>query len=118
MTRTTKLRTVLAAVAVAAVAVTGLAGTADAAQKTKLTITAEAGGFHGKVKTTKAFCLADRQVKVYNAQTGQAILSDTTSEDGEWDTGNPGIRSGSYFARVSASPGCKAATSKTVQAQP
>jgi hypothetical protein len=119
MTRSTKLRTVLAAVAATAVAVTGVAGTAEAApKKTKLTITAEAGGFHGYVKSKKAFCLSDRQVKVYDAQTGEAILMDTTSEDGSWDTGNPGIRSGSYFAHVSASPGCKAATSKTVQAQP
>jgi hypothetical protein len=118
MTRTTKLRTVLAAVAATAVAVTGVAGTAEAAPKAKVTITAEAGGFHGYVKSKKTFCLADREVRVYNAQTGQAILMDTTSEDGSWDTGNPGIRSGSYFARVTASPGCKAATSKTVQAQP
>ena len=120
MTRSTKLRTALAALAVTAVGVTGLAGTAEAAhhKSTKLTITAEAGGFHGYVKSTKSFCLADRQVRVYNALTGEAILMDTTEDDGSWDTGNPGIRTGSYFARVSASPGCKAATSKTVQAQP
>jgi hypothetical protein len=118
MTRKHRTRTALAAVAAAAVAVTGLAGTAEAAPKNKVTIQAEAGGFHGYVKSKKAFCVADRTVKVYNAATGQAILSDTTSEDGSWDTGNPGIRTGSYFAKVKASPGCKAATSKTVQAQP
>jgi hypothetical protein len=118
MTRNRKTRAALAAVAALAVSVTGLAGTANAATKSKVTITAEAGGFHGYVKSKKAFCRADRTVKVYNAATGEAILSDTTSEDGSWDTGNPGIRTGSYFAKVTASPGCKAATSKTVQAQP
>jgi hypothetical protein len=70
------------------------------------------------VKSKKALCLAERTVKVYDAATRQAILSDTTSEHGSWDTGNPGIRTGSYYAKVTASPGCKAATSKTVQAQP
>ena len=119
MTRTRKTRATLAALAVMAVSVTGLAGTAEAKPaKSKVTITAEAGGFHGYVKSKRAFCRADREVKVYNAATGEAILSDTTSEDGSWDTGNPGIRTGSYFARVSASPGCKAATSITVPAQP
>jgi hypothetical protein len=117
MTRTRKTRAVLAAVAATAVAVSGLAGTADAATKSKVTIQAEAGGFHGKVKSSKPSCLANRTVKVYDAQTGQAILSDTTESDGSWDTGNPGIRTGSYFAKVSKSPGCKGATSKTVQAQ-
>jgi hypothetical protein len=118
MTRTRKTRAVLAAVAATAVAVTGLAGTADAATKSKVTIQAEAGGFHGYVKSSKPSCVANRTVKVYNAKTGQAILTDTTEDDGQWDTGNPGIRTGSYFAKVTKSPGCKAATSKTVQAQP
>jgi hypothetical protein len=118
MTRKHRTRTALAAVAAAAVAVTGLAGTAQAAPKTKVTIQAEAGGFHGYVKSKKSFCVAERTVKVIDARTGQAILSDTTEDDGSWDTGNPGIRTGSYYAKVLASPGCKAAKSKTVQAQP
>ena len=91
---------------------------ADAATKSKVTIQAEAGGFHGYVKSSKPSCVANRTVKVYNAQTGQAILSDTTEDDGSWDTGNPGTRTGSYFAKVTKSTGCKGATSKTVQAQP
>ena len=115
MIRKHKVRIALTALAVS---VTAFAGVAEAAPKTKVTITAEAGGFHGNVKSKKAFCVANRTVKVINAQTGQAILSDTTEDDGSWDTGNPGIRTGSYYAKVLAGNGCRAATSQTVQAAP
>ena len=114
-----KIRIGLAALAVSVTAMSGVTAAADAApkKKDKITIVAEGGGFHGKVKSKKSFCLSERQVTVYNAATGQAVLNDTTGPDGSWDTGNPGIRTGSYFAKVKASPGCKAATSKTVPAQ-
>ena len=115
MIRKNQIRTALAALAIS---LTATVGVADAAQKNKLTIKAEAGGFHGKVKSKKSFCLAEREVTVYNAATGEAVLEDTTSSDGKWDTGNPGIRTGSYYARATATTGCKALTSKTVQAQP
>ncbi len=115
-----KIRVALSALAISLTAVAGVAGAAEAAPKApkaKITIKAEGGGFHGYVKSSKSFCLDERKVTVHNASTGQAILTDTTGPDGSWDTGNPGIRTGAYYARVSRSPGCKGATSKTVQAQ-
>lgn len=115
MIRKNKIRIAAAALAIS---LTATVPAADAAKKDKLTIQAEAGGFHGKVKSKKAFCLNERSVTVYNAATGEAVLNDTTGPDGSWDTGNPGIRTGSYFAKATAKPGCKALTSKTVQAQP
>ena len=105
------------AIAALAISLTATTGAAEAAKKDKLTIQAEAGGFHGQIKSKKSFCLANREVTVYNASTGEAVLTDTTSSNGEWDTGNPGIRTGSFYASTPATSGCKALTSKTVAAQ-
>ena len=79
-----KIRIGLTALAVSVTAMTGVTAAADAApkKKDKITIVAEGGGFHGKVKSKKAFCLNERQVTVYNAATGQAVLNDTTGPDG------------------------------------
>ena len=122
MTRNNRIRTALAALAVS---VTAFAGIASAATPTKVTIQAESGGFHGYVKSSKASCVAERTVVLYeqlgsfqNPSSDQRILTDTTDEDGSWDTGNPGLRDGRFYARAKRSPGCKPASSRTIPAQP
>lgn len=126
MTIKTRIRHSLTALAIGVTAVAGLAGPASAAAPapTKVTIEAEGGGFHGYVKSAKAKCKADRTVYVYeqagskqSPSTDERVLMDTTSSDGEWDTGNPGIREGRFYARATRSPGCKPANSITVSAQ-
>lgn len=125
MTIKTRIRNSLTAIAVGVTALAAFAGTATAAQTaSKVTIEAEGGGFHGYVKSSKAKCKADRTVYVYeqagtkqSPSTDERVLMDTTSPSGEWDTGNPGIREGRFYARVTRSPGCKPASSITVSAQ-
>lgn len=122
MTRSNKIRTALVSLAVS---VTAFAGIASAATPTKVTIHSESGGFYGKVKSSNPGCVSERTVVLYeqlgatqSPRTDQRILSDTTDEDGRWDTGNPGLRDGRFYARATRSPGCKPANSRTIPAQP
>ena len=125
MSNKSKIRSALAAAAVAATALAGFAGPASAATPTKVTIQAESGGFHGYVKSSNPDCVSGRTVVLYkqlgsvqNPSTDQRILTDTTEDDGQWDTGNPGLRSGKFYARAKRTNECKGANSKTIPAQP
>jgi hypothetical protein len=112
----------LALVALALCGVVALTGMAFAATPTKVTIIGEGNGeYHGKVKSTKRKCKANRTVKLYKQRPGtdNLIGSDTTSHtsDGwEWNTGNTGVRNGKVYARVGRISGCQADTSRTIQA--
>ena len=127
MTRKTKFRRSITALAVTALALAGLGGSAAgaaAATPTKVAIFAESGGFYGFVKSASPECKVERTVAVYKQlgakqrpATDQRVAMDTTGEDGEWNIGNPGLRSGRYYARATVKPGCKAANSITLRAQ-
>jgi hypothetical protein len=127
MTRTNKIRTGLTALAVSLTALAGFGGAASAAggTPTKVTIQAESGGFHGYVKSANPNCVEGRTVALYqqlgsrqNPRTDLRVLTDTAEEDGEWNTGNPGLRSGRFYARATRAPGCKPANSRTIPARP
>lgn len=125
--KTKNFRHTVAVLAVSALALAGLGGSAagaHAATPTKVTITAESGGFYGAVKSSKLECKSERTVLVFkqlgNKQrpaTDQRVAMDTTGEDGEWNIGNPGLRSGRFYARAVRTPDCLAANSITLRAQ-
>lgn len=126
MTRKTRIRNSLAALAISALALGALAGTAGASGKapTKVLIEAESGGFHGTVKSPNPGCRNERLVLVFkqlgprqHPATDQRVAMDTTEENGEWDLGNPGLHFGRYYARATATPYCRAANSITLHAQ-
>jgi hypothetical protein len=117
----------LALVALALCGVVALAGMAFAATPTKVTITGDGNGeYHGKVKSTKRKCKANRTVKLYKQRgseqrprTDNLIGSDTTSHTSNgwvWNTGNTGVRSGKVYAHVGRIAGCRGDNSRTIQA--
>ena len=123
--RTLRITAAISAVVLLA-SIATVAGARDAAE-TKVTITGDGNGeYHGKVKSSKRKCKANRKVKLYKQQGSEQrprndnlISSDTTSHtsDGwEWNTGNTGVRSGKVYARAGRIEGCKADNSKTIQA--
>lgn len=126
-TRKSNFRTTVAVLAVSALALAGLGGSAAgaaAATPTKVTIVAESGGFYGAVKSSNSTCKSERAVLVFKQlgakqrpATDQRVAMDTTGEDGEWNIGNPGLRSGRYYARAVRTLDCKPANSITLRAQ-
>jgi hypothetical protein len=85
----------------------GVAIAGGAPWPTDVTIKEENGDFHGKVKSEgggEAFCIADRKVTVFKKRDGadKRINSDTTDEDGKWNTGNTHVGPGKYYAKAKA----------------
>jgi len=126
MTRKTNFRSTIAVLAVSALALAGLGGSASAAAPapTKVIIQAESGGFHGSLKSSKLECKSERTVVLFKQlgakpkpQTDERVGMDTAAEDGEWNMGNPGLRSGRFYARAVRTPNCLAANSITLRAQ-
>ena len=114
--RSNKIRTiVLAIVAVLAIGAVAAPGAALAkkSKKAKLTLVVNGGDFSGQIIDKKhPECLADREVTVFSVQGNEPGPSDTSDEDGSWNTGNNGAYDGKYYASTPATPGCKALTSK------
>ncbi len=109
--KTRNALTALVAALCVAVGATGVASAHSPAQD-KLTIHYTGDGFTGKIKSSKAKCLANRTVTVHGPH-GQR-LKDTTEDDGAWDTGNSGQAHGKYFATVNAKGNCLPLVSKTL----
>ncbi len=129
MTRKTNFRNVLAVLAVSALALAGLGGSAASAATpaTKVVIKAESGGFYGFLKSSKLECKSERTVVLYQQlgakqkpRSDQQIGMDTSgsADNGyEWNMGNPGLRTGRYYARAVATPNCPGVNSVTLRAQ-
>ena len=127
MTRKSNFRRSIAVLAVSVLALAGLGGSAAnaaSATPTKVTIQAESGGFFGFVKSSKLECKSERTVFVYQQlgakqrpQTDLRVATDTSGEDGAWNIGNPGLRSGRFYARATRTPACLPANSITLRAQ-
>jgi hypothetical protein len=123
--RPSKLRAIAIAMIAVFTCVAVLApSTADARRRkrSKLTIVVEGGDFSGRVVSRKAVCVSEREVIVFerlgtepDPTTDTEIASDTSDEDGEWNTGNTGANNGRYYAFAPAALECKALTSKTVE---
>ncbi len=116
-----KLLAVVLVVVCGAVAVVGV-GVASGAAKTTVTIRYTGDGFVGKVKSSKAKCVRDRTVKVYrqvgseqDRSVDQKLYTDTTDNEGNWDTGNSGQVHGKFYARAKRKTGCRAGTSETIR---
>jgi len=99
-------------------------GAADARtrKRPKLTIVVNGGDFSGRLTHKKAICQAGREVIVFlqkgdlqDPGTDTDIASDTTGDDGKWNTGNTGANDGRYYAFAPATSVCKDLTSKTVR---
>jgi hypothetical protein len=104
-----------------AVASLGIVGAAEAATKTKVSISAEEDGFSGAVASSKPKCEADRRVSLYQQKGAKPttkdprVGSDLSNDDGDWaiKTG----KEGKFYARVKVTKSCTAATSKTVKSE-
>ena len=116
---------ILGGAALVSGALTGITTAADAAAtKARVTVTIQAEGvdLSGVVKSRNPnLCAANRKVKVFKVINGENHLfaTDTTDEPGNapytWSTGNTG-QEGTFFAKVSAKPGCRADVSPTITA--
>ncbi|GAA3825887.1 hypothetical protein [Nocardioides panacisoli] len=96
---------------------------ANALSKSASTVTIQADGvdLSGAVSSSNPGCLSDRTVIVYKVVGTRGggddtrLASDTTGDDGSWNTGNTGIQ-GYFYAKVKANTTCGRAFSSTVHA--
>jgi hypothetical protein len=122
--RTSKLRAIaIVVIALFTCAAVLAPGSADARRRkrSKVTIVLNGGDFSGRVISRKAICVSEREVIVFrqagaepNPATDTDIASDTSDDEGDWNTGNTGANNGNYYAHAPATTDCKALTSKTV----
>jgi hypothetical protein len=101
----------------------GTAATATATPTIPSTVTIQAEGtdLFGNVSSTNSACEANRHVVVYK-QIGTRgggndinFASDTSDDDGDWNTGNTGTE-GRFYAKVKKTSFCKADFSPTIRA--
>lgn len=111
--------------ATAAVGGMALAATAPANALAKspsqVTIHADGVDLSGFVTSNNPGCLSGRKVVVFK-QIGtrgggddQRLATDTSDDDGSWNTGNTGVE-GYFYAKVRANTTCGRAVSSTVHA--
>lgn len=112
----------IAVLACAALLAPSLADAKGRKRRAAVTIVVNGGDFSGQVKHRKPLCRAEREVTVFlqagdqpDPTTDTEIASDTSDEDGKWNTGNTGANDGRYYAHVPATTDCKALTSRTVR---
>lgn len=109
----------------AALVAAATAGAHTQSYVTKVTIKGPGGDFYGKVISSSKSCMANRKVTVWkqkgtvqNRAVDRKIASDTSELRGlygEWSVGNTGFKHGKFYARAAKSPGCQAASSKTIK---
>ena len=112
ITKTRRALTALVAALSVAVGATGVAAAQSPAHD-KLTIHYSGDGFSGQIKSKKASCLRNRTVTVHRGN-GRELYTDTTEQDGSWDTGNSGQAHGKFYATVNAKGACLPLVSKTI----
>ncbi len=96
---------------------------ADAAAPARSTVTIEADGtdLFGEVDSPRDRCESNRKViviKQVGARGGGndvRFASDTTDDDGDWNTGNTGTE-GKFYAKIKKTAQCKADLSPTIRA--
>src|SRR5262249_34868947 len=99
-----------------AIAIATTAG-ARGGTRTAITIRDNGDGFQGKGKSPKSSCVKHRTVKVFQIKHGNNIkrYTDTTDNQGEWDTGNSRPVHGRLFAKVPATGSCSGAKTSTIK---
>ena len=110
----TKLLVIMGVLALCSVVgLAAVAGARDAA-KTRVTIHYNGDGFQGKLKSSRGKCIRNRTVKVIRKRDGRKLYSDTSDQDGRWNTGNSGQIHGTFYAHTRRIPGCKGGTSDPI----
>ena len=117
---------ITAGLATLAVSVAAFTGAADAATKSKVSITGDNGDYYGYVHSKDSrHCENDRKVTVFkqlgstqDPNTDLKIGSDIAEPNGRdamWSIGNSGYKSGKFYAKAAKVPGyCKTVTSPTI----
>ena len=119
-----KIRSLIALGACCALATSGVAMAAGGKADTGVTIKGP-DDVHGKVLSERASCQYNRTVIVFkqkgNSQDpskDEKVGSDTSERSGDvgvWSIGNPGLKSGKYYAKAKGNDKCAAGFSKTVK---
>ena len=106
-----------------AVASLGVAGAAEATPiKTKVSISAEEGGFSGSVSNNKTKCEADRKVRLFlqkgakpSTEKDSRVGSDLSNDEGDWSVKTG--KEGKFYAHVKKTKTCAGNFSKTVNSE-
>ena len=101
----------------------GTAATASAAPTVSSTVTIQAEGtdLFGNVSSSNDVCEANRKVTVFKQVGARGggddirFASDTSDDDGDWNTGNTGTE-GKFYAKVKKTDLCKSDLSPTITA--
>ncbi len=115
----------IVALAVCSVIALSASAQASGSASTTVTIKGQNGDYSGTVNSPRLHRCADqRTITVYkqqgstqNPSLDTKIGSDTSElhgHHGEWSIGNSGFKSGWFYARAAKTPGCKAASSRSI----
>lgn len=111
-------RTLLCAAAIAAgTAMLALPAIGSAATKTKVVVSLKFPAFHGKLKSSKRACVANRKVKLMRKRRGpdKVMRRDRSNRKGRWSTPisrGKRVMPGVYYVKATKRGNCKAATSR------
>lgn len=89
---------------------------AGASYSTKVVVSLKTPAFHGKLKSSKSGCVANRTVKLFRKKPGPDKLlgTDKSNAKSKWSI-RINLKSGaSYYAKAPAKGSCRAAKSKVL----
>lgn len=112
--------TVLATAAAVAAFGTG-SSSAGSQAETTVTIRNNGGDFFGRVRSDDTpRCTVGRTVVLLKKKPGRdaKIGTDTTGDDGRWNTGNSGQTRGRFYAKAKADPDCASDKSEVIRLSP
>ncbi|HEV2789742.1 MAG TPA: hypothetical protein VGV69_00405 [Solirubrobacterales bacterium] len=101
--------------ALCAAALLAFPATGAAAFKTTVVVSLKFPAFHGKLKSPRAACVEDRQVKLFRVRSGPDKLlgTDKSEDNGAWSIPiGRRLTSGGYYAKAVARGNCRAGKSK------
>jgi hypothetical protein len=90
---------------------------ASASYSTKVIVSLKTPAFHGKVKSAKSSCAANRKVKLFRKKAGPDKLlgTDTSNANAKWSIPlGKRLTSGSYYAKAPAKGQCRSAKSSVL----
>jgi hypothetical protein len=85
--------------------------------KTTVVVSLKFPAFHGKLKSPRASCVANRTVKLYRERSGPDKLlgSDKSEDGGAWSIPiGKNLTSGAYYAKAPARGNCRGDKSKVL----
>ena len=86
-----------------------------ASYSTKVIVSLKTPAFHGKVKSSRGSCAANRTVKLFRKKSGPDKLlgADRSNAKAKWSIPIR-LKSGSYYAKAPATGSCKAGKSRVL----